>query len=80
MDKGSLAELERGVVAPLVTDGGKVFGTHRSATKGSGAVRGIDLAIVGQVEQLLVQAVVELPGQLECPVGEQIGPADVAHE
>ena len=56
--------LERVIGRALASDGGAAVGADITAAHRPGAVRGIDLDGIGQGEQLAVQAVVELTGEL----------------
>jgi hypothetical protein len=82
MDELILSAGEESVVGlALLTDGGGAFGAHLAAAKRAGSVGGEDFGFVGELEELVVEAVIEEGGELlRGVVGGEIGAADVADE
>ena len=82
MDELILIAGEESVVgAALLADGGGALGAHLAAAERAGAVGGEDLGVVGELEELFVEAVVEERGELlRSIVAGEVGAAYVADE
>ncbi len=73
--------LERVVGAALLADGGGALGAHLTAAERACTVGGVDFCLVGELEELGVEALVEEAGELlRSVVGGEIGAAYVADE
>jgi hypothetical protein len=63
MDEFFFAAREEGVVgAALLADGGGALGAHLTAAERAGAVGGVDLGVVGELEKFFVEALIEQGG------------------
>src|SRR5207247_1721018 len=82
MDELFFAAGEEGVVgAALLADGGGALGAHLTAAERAGSVGGEDFGVVGELEEVFVEALVGQGGELLRGVGGgEIAAADVADE